>query len=127
MEPNAGHNRISDRLLLNNFLFDMINKRLPQNFDVEQPVPLLPLDESNSWLGNRENFYIYNYDCYDGDAGLASWLSNMINAQNWQYFVSDSIVDNFIDCYLGDLNSDGILSILDAVFSFMRFSLKSII
>mgnify|MGYP001364020739 CR=1 FL=1 len=115
MEPNAGHNRISDRFLLNNFLFDIINRRLPQTFNIDEPVSLLSLEESESWLGNRDNFYIYSYDCYDDNIEEASWLSNMINAQNWQYFVSDSIVDNLIDCHLGDLNLDGILSVLDVM------------
>ena len=60
-------------------------------------ISLLSLEESDSWLGNRDNLYIYNYDCYDDDIGRASWLSNMINAQNWQYFVSNSTIDNLID------------------------------
>ena len=42
-----------------------------------------------------------------------SWLSNSLNAQNWQYFVSDSSVDTIINCYMGDLNNDELLSILD--------------
>ena len=78
-----------------------------------EPVSLLSLEESESWLGNRDNFYIYSYDCYDDNIEEASWLSNMINAQNWQYFVSDSTIDIIIDCHLGDLNNDGGLSILD--------------
>ena len=113
MEPNAGHSRISDRFLLNHFLFDMINKRLPLSFDFSNPVLLLDINEDTGWLGNRTDFLIYPYDCYDDGLDTLSWLSSSINAENWQYFVSDSTVDFIIDCHLGDLNDDGGLSILD--------------
>ena len=112
MEPNSGHSRITDRNLLNTFLFDMINKRLPSSFNFEEPVPLFDIEENSGWLGDRENFFIYPYDCYEGNDTL-SWLSNSDNAQNWQSFVSSSSVDIIINCTLGDLDSNGLLNIQD--------------
>ena len=113
MEPNAGHNRVTDRNLLDNFLFDMIDKRLPNSFDTEQPISLLEISEDSGWLGNRTNYIISPYECYDQEIDTLSWLSNSLNAQNWQYFVSDSSVDTINNCNLGDLNFDGILNIYD--------------
>ncbi len=113
MEPNSGHSRVNDRNLLNAFLFDMINKRLPVSFNIHEEVTLLDIDENSGWVGNREDFLIYPYDCYNGELDSLAWLSSNVNAQNWQYFVSDSTVDDIINCYIGDLNNDGVISILD--------------
>ena len=113
MEPNAGHSQITDRNLLDNFLFDMLEKRMPDTFDINEPLTLLPIEENSGWLGNRTDYLIYPYNCYDEGIDTLSWLSNSSNAQNWQTFVSDSTVNTIINCYLGDLNFDDILSVLD--------------
>lgn len=114
MQPNMGHNRITDRNLLDNFLFDIIDKRMPDTFDINEPITLLEISEDSGWLGNRSDYIIYPYECYtDGGIDTLSWLSNSINAQNWQYFVSDSTVNTIVNCNLGDLNFDGTLSIQD--------------
>ncbi len=115
MEPNSGHNRVTDRNLLDNFLFDMIEKRLPNTFDVNQPIDLLDIDKESGWLGNRSDFIIYPYNCYDEGIDTLSWLSNTLNAQNWQYFVSDSTITTINNCNLGDLDYDQLLTIQDVL------------
>tara|TARA_Y100001960_G_scaffold329125_1_gene419609 strand:- start:173 stop:1288 length:1116 start_codon:yes stop_codon:yes gene_type:complete len=114
MEPNSGHNRISDRELLNSFLFDMIDKRLPETFNINEPVLLNSLIENNGYLGNRTTFEIFNHNCYNFGTDSLSWISNIDNAQKWQFFVSENSSNLVIDfCYLGDINYDNSLSILD--------------
>ena len=123
MEPNAGHSRISDRNLLNPFLFDMIDKRLPEYFNLNEPVELNSIPPNSGWLGNRDTFDIFNSECYESNIDSLSWISNVVNAQNWQSFVSDSTVNTINDCYLGDLDFDENLSILD-IFLLLDFILS---
>ena len=86
---------------------------MPNSFNINEPVPLSAISEDSGWVGNRTDFFIYPHNCYEGEIDSLSWLSSNMNAQNWQYFVSDSTVDAIIDCNLGDLNYDGSLSVLD--------------
>ena len=116
MESNAGHNRINDRNLLNSFLFDMINKRLPNSFNINEPVLLNQLIENDGFLGNRTTYEIFNHNCYGFDVDTLSWLSNLTNAENWQSFVSQNTSDSLVDfCFLGDLDYDEDLTILDVL------------
>ena len=114
MEPNSGHNRVSDRDLLNSFLFDMIDKRLPEVFNINEPILLNPLTENNGYLGNRTTFEIFNHNCYNFDRDSLSWMSNIENAQKWQSFVSENSSNLVVDfCYLGDIDYDNYLTVLD--------------
>ena len=78
-----------------------IEKRLPNTFDVNQPIDLLDIDKESGWVGNRSDFIIYPYNCYDEGIDTLSWLSNTLNAQNWQYFVSDSTITLLTAAALG--------------------------
>ena len=116
MQPNSGHNRVNDRDLINAFLYDMIDKRLPDSFNIDEPVILNNLVEYDGLLGNRTTYEIFNHDCYEFSLDTLSWLSSLNNAQNWQSFVSQNNLESIIDfCFLGDLDFDGYLTILDVL------------
>jgi hypothetical protein len=105
-----------DRNLLNSFLFDMINKRLPNSFNINEPVLLNQLIENDGFLGNRTTYEIFNHNCYGFNVDTLSWLSNLTNAENWQSFVSQNTSDSLVDfCFLGDLDYDEDLTILDVL------------
>ena len=112
MERGTGHSQVQDRNLIDKFFFDIVNKRIPNNYDINDEVPLIHVNENDGWLGNRDDYLVYNYECLD-DNNSMSWLLNVHNAINWQKFVSNSEVNELIDCNIGDINLDGIINILD--------------
>ena len=125
MEPNSGHNRVNDRELINTFLYDIIDKRLPDSFNINEPVLLNQLIENDGYLGNRTTYEIFNHDCYEFDVDTLSWLSNLNNAENWQSFVSQNNSNSLIDfCFLGDLDYDEDLTVLD-VFLILEIIINS--
>ncbi len=118
MEPNAGHSRVNDRALINSFLFDIIEKRLPNSFNINEPIVLSELIEYNGFLGNRANYEIFNHNCYEFNLDTLSWMVNMSNAQYWQSFVSANTQSTIIDfCYLGDIDFDGTITVSDVLLS----------
>ena len=116
MEPNSGHSRINDRNLIDTFLYNMIDKRLPDTFNINEPVLLNELIEIDGYLGNRKTYEIFNYNCNDFEKDSLSWFSSLLNAEYWQLFVSDSLSSSIIDfCLLGDMDFDEDLTILDVL------------
>ena len=98
MQPGAGHSPITDRLLLDEYFHAVIEGRLPETIDPEEPVALRTLVEQTAYLGNRETHEIGYYPCYNADAGLASWCPRRSVAGQWQAFVSDGAVTDTLPC-----------------------------
>lgn len=106
MHPNAGHERITDRNLLDDYFHVVIDKRLPQSWNPDEPVPLRVLTEEGGWLGNRDTHEIGFFPCYDADPGLASWCPRRSVADRWQVFVSEGAVTDTIPCLPAGIEPD---------------------
>ena len=52
----------------------MIDKRLPDSFNIDEPVILNDLVEYDGLLGNRTTHEIFNHDCYEFSLDTLSWL-----------------------------------------------------
>ncbi len=98
LQPGAGHERITDRKLLDAYFRKVVDLRVPLSFPPDQPIHLLPIEERLGWLGNRATHAIGTFDCYDADIDLASWLAGRSIGVKWQEFVSDSTVTDTIPC-----------------------------
>ncbi|MCP4709907.1 MAG: T9SS type A sorting domain-containing protein [Planctomycetes bacterium] len=98
MQPGAGHQRISDRNLLNNYFLTVIERRLPEIIPPDQPLVLQTIEEPSGWLGNRTTFAIGEYACYDQEIRQACWFPSRPVGEQWQVFVSDSTVTDTIPC-----------------------------
>ncbi|RMH68349.1 MAG: T9SS C-terminal target domain-containing protein [Gemmatimonadetes bacterium] len=105
MEPRAGHGMIRDQELLNTFFQAVIDRRLPDEIPLDEPVELRPIEEETAWLGNRDRYSIGEYECYNEDPGQASWLITRRVARQWQAFVSDSTITDTIPCGLTRVGS----------------------
>ena len=110
IEQGAGHGRITDRNLLDNYFKAVIQLRLPAITVPGEPIELQDIDESIGWLGNLNTFEIGKYACYDADRGAASWIPSKEVAQDWQAFVSNNTVTDTIQCLTAiALSPDSIL------------------
>ncbi len=98
MEPNAGHNRITNRHLLDNYFLDIISQRLPDDFPIDEPYLLDEIELNNGWLGDRASMIISQYDCYPLFTDTASWSPSRDAAIQWQAFVSDTTVTDTFSC-----------------------------
>jgi hypothetical protein len=112
MERGTGHSQVQDRILIDRFFFDIISARIPNSYDINHAVPLIQIEENDGWVGNRDNYLVYNYECLENTNNM-SWLLNVHNAINWQNFVSNNEVSQLNDCNIGDMNFDGITNVLD--------------
>jgi len=98
MQPGAGHERITDRDLLDPYVRTVAGLRLPAVITPGEPVSLTIIPEPASWLGNRETFLIGSYECYELGRERASWCPSRPTAEGWQAFVSDSTVTDTVAC-----------------------------
>ncbi len=98
MEPNAAHNRITDRHLLDNYFLDVISRRLPDEFPTEEPYPLNEVVLETGWLSDRDSQIISQYECYPLFTDTASWSPSRDAAIQWQSFVSESTVTDTFPC-----------------------------
>jgi hypothetical protein len=98
MEPGAGHGRVSDRNLLDDFFRTAAAHRLPATIPPAAPVELRLLEEASGWLGNRATQAIGAHACYDADPDSACWFATRRVGEYWQGFVSDSTVTDTIAC-----------------------------
>lgn len=98
MQPDAAHERVTDRQLLDGFVHDVSARRLPQVIPPDGPVPLAVIPESSSWLGERATARIGAYACFDGAVDSASWCVTRDVAVAWQDFVSAGAVTDSIPC-----------------------------
>jgi hypothetical protein len=101
MQPGAGHERITDRGLLDPYVRTVSALRLPAVITPGEPVELAVIPEPMSWLGNRETFLIGDYACYETGRDRASWCPSRETAVGWQAFVSDSTVTDTVACGSG--------------------------
>jgi len=108
MQPGAGHERVMDRDLLDDYFHAVIGKRLPPSWNLGEPVPLRALTEEGGWLGNRTTHEIGFFPCYDADPDFASWCPRRSVADKWQAFVSDGAVTDTIPCLPAGADSDQI-------------------
>lgn len=86
-EPVVDHFGRLDRTdsLLQKLFSKVLAKRL-----VEGSKDLLPLEETEGWLGNHSTFEIDAYENYSGNPSKASWLIDEEFARSWQKFQLDS-------------------------------------
>jgi dienelactone hydrolase len=98
VEPGAGHEPITDRALLDEHFVTVIQQRLPADWPLDEVPELAVLPEVEAWLGNRADFRIGAWDCYDAAPDSASWLVTRAVAATWQTFVSAGAVADTIDC-----------------------------
>lgn len=98
MEPDAAHNRITNRHLLDNYFLDIISRRLPDEFPTDEVYQLNEVDLTTGWLGDRREHIISQYGCYPHFADTASWSPSEDAAIQWQTFVSDSTVTDTFPC-----------------------------
>lgn len=98
MEPDAAHNRITNRRLLDNYFLDIISRRLPNDFPIDESYPLNDVILNSGWLGDRQDQFISQYECYPLFADTASWSPTREAAIHWQTFVSDSTVTDTFPC-----------------------------
>ena len=88
VEPGTGHTRVADVGLIFQWLATVTAMRLPAAPPASGPVPLVPLVESQGWLGDRLSFDICAFACFSGNHDAASWLPTESAAESWQEFVS---------------------------------------
>jgi hypothetical protein len=98
VQPGGGHERITDRDLLDPFFHTVTSLRLPTVLPPDQPPVLQIIPESSGWLGDRQQFLIGSWQCYDAAPDSASWLPKRDLAQAWQAFVSAGTVTDTIAC-----------------------------
>ena len=98
VQPGAGHEQITDRNLLDDYFLTVAELRLPEVIPIDHPVDLLTIAEPGNWLGNRANFLIGAWDCYDAAADSACWFVSRAVGSVWQSFVSGGAVTDTIPC-----------------------------
>jgi hypothetical protein len=98
MEPGAGHGRVTDRNLLDDYFETVAAARLPATIPPFEPPVLSILPEEESWLGDRDSQAIGAFECYTGAIGGACWFPSRRVGEFWQGFVSDSTVTDTIPC-----------------------------
>ncbi len=98
MEPSAGHERVTDREILDDYFLTVIERRLPATIPEGEPPALRVIPEPSSWLGNREGYEIGYFACYDADPGEACWFASRDVGSAWQDFVSDGTVTDTVAC-----------------------------
>lgn len=110
IEQGAGHGRITDRNLLDNYFKAVIQLRLPATIVPGEPIELQDIYEPIGWLGNLSTFEIGKYACYDADRDSANWIPSKEAAQDWQKFISNNTVSDTILCLTAiALSPDSIL------------------
>jgi len=98
MQPDAGHEAINDRNLLDDYFTTVTQARLPESIPDGAIPDLRVMPEQDSWLGDRERQLIGRWLCYDSAPDSACWLPTRTIAKAWQDFVSDGVVNDTIDC-----------------------------
>lgn len=91
--PNEGHTlgKAWDMALI--FFDSIVQQRLPESVPEDGPVQLLPINETQVWLGDNTTSDIAPESSYSGDKSQASLLPDETTAQKWQQFVTTGQVD----------------------------------
>jgi hypothetical protein len=98
VQPDAGHEPITDRVLLDRFFLTVISQRLPAVIPLTEPPELVIIPETGRWLGNRENFLIGSWDCYNAEVDSACWFISREVGSDWQWLVSAGAVTDTVSC-----------------------------
>ena len=98
VQPDAAHEPITDRKLLDDYFLTVAELRLPEVIPADEPVDLLTIAEPGHWLGNRASFLIGAWDCYDAAEDSACWFVSRAVGTVWQSFVSAGAVTDTIPC-----------------------------
>jgi len=99
VQPDAGHERITDRVLLDGYFQAVSGLRLPAEIPPQGPVTLQLIPADTGWLGNRDTFAIGAHDCYDAAVDSACWFATRSVGERWQAFVSGGAVTDTIPCH----------------------------
>ena len=98
LQPNAAHEPITDRNLLDDYFRTVTRARLPAVI----PPGLIPdlgvIPEPESWLGHRPSQRIGRWECYDAAADSACWFPSRDIGKTWQAFVSSGAVIDTVSC-----------------------------
>lgn len=87
-----------DLTVITRWMDAVLSLRLPQGTASEAPPTLLPVDETEGWLGDLKTFLIAPFDCFEGDRLAASWFPTEETARDWQALVSNRSVDTIGAC-----------------------------
>ncbi len=97
MHPDAAHERVTDRALLDGLFRAVVARRLPAETPPEGPVVLRVVPESSGWLGERATAWIGAHACFDAPADTACWFPARGVARGWQAFVTGgAVTDTFV-------------------------------
>ena len=98
MQPNAGHEPITDRDLLDDYFRTVIRARLPKVIPPGVIPDLGVMPEPESWLGHRASQRIGRWECYDAPTDSACWFPTRDIGKTWQALVSAGAVNDTISC-----------------------------
>ena len=98
VQPGAGHEPITNRILLDDFFLTVAELRLPEVIPIDEPVDLVTIAEPDHWLGDRAGFAIGSWDCYTAAEDSACWFVSRAVGTAWQSFVSGGTVTDTIPC-----------------------------
>ena len=98
MQPNAGHEPITDRDLLDDYFRTVTRARLPEVIPPGVIPDLGVMPEPESWLGHRANQRIGRWECYDAPADSACWFPTRDIGKTWQALVSAGAVNDTVSC-----------------------------
>ncbi len=98
MHPGAGHERVTDRALLDGIFAAAVARRLPAVTPPDGPVVLRDLPETSGWLGERATARIGAHACFAAPADTACWFPSRDVARGWQDFVSGGAAADTFAC-----------------------------
>jgi len=98
MQPNAAHEPITDRDLLDDYFQTVTRARLPEVIPPGVIPDLRVMPEPESWLGHRANQRIGRWECYDAPADSACWFPTRDIGKTWQALVSAGAVNDTVSC-----------------------------
>ncbi len=81
VEPGVGHApTLTGNGAVTSWIGNVIDLRLPATAG----APLVALDQTSGWLGNRTTFEIAAWADYQGDRTIANWLLSNVQANSWK-------------------------------------------
>ena len=98
MQPDAAHERVTDRALLDGFFHAVVARRLPAEIPPDGPVVLQDIPQDAGWLGERATARIGAHACFGAPADTACWFPARGVAFGWQDFVSGGAVADTFAC-----------------------------
>ncbi len=101
MQPNAAHEPVTDRGLLDPYFDAAITRRLPDVIPPDRVPDLIDIPEQSGWLGDRRRQFIGAWDCYDAGPDSACWFAERGIGEQWQEFVSAGAAADTIACLTG--------------------------